>query len=134
MTEAIQVASATAAPAGGGRSSVASSPPAVRQPSSPVDAAATSLRPKEASADRTEPATVRDVSAAAQELQRYARRSKSDLAFRVEADLNRVVVSVVDREDGTVLRQIPGEEALRIARAIAKMQEEGTGGLVQEVA
>lgn len=41
------------------------------------------------------------------------------LDFRVDEASGRVIVSLVDRTDGTVLRQMPSEEALRIARALA---------------
>ena len=38
-------------------------------------------------------------------------------------------------EDGTVLRQIPGEEVLRFAKALARAREEnGTGGIVETTA
>lgn len=133
MTEAIQL-NATAAPGGGGRIAVSGPEPAVRESAPPVDSGVAALAAKESNGQQQAQApTVRDIAAAAQELQKYARRSNSDLAFRVDEDLNRVVVAIVDREDGTVLRQIPGEEALRIARAIAKLQDD-TGGLMQEVA
>src|SRR3546814_8727350 len=38
------------------------------------------------------------------------------LSYRVDPELHRVIVEVVDRKDGSVLRQIPGEEAVRLAR------------------
>lgn len=41
------------------------------------------------------------------------------LDFRIDDESGRVIVSLVDRRDGTVLRQMPSEEALRIARALA---------------
>jgi len=54
-------------------------------------------------------------------------RREIDLTYRVDPDLQRVIVEVVDRRDGTVLRQIPGEEALRLARSM----KDGNGGLLQ---
>ena len=50
-----------------------------------------------------------------------------DLTYRVDPDLKRVIVEIVDRTDGTVLRQIPGEEVLRLARQM----QDGHGGLLQ---
>lgn len=58
--------------------------------------------------------------AAAAALQRHADGAKAELSFRVDEELGRVVVTVLDRRDGTVLRQIPSEEALRIARRLAE--------------
>lgn len=54
-------------------------------------------------------------------------QKRTDLKFRIDDVLNTVVVSVVDSEDGTVLQQIPGEVALRIARSLA----EGNSGLIK---
>jgi len=68
---------------------------------------------------------VADLQQAISEIERYIEASRTGLEFRVDQDLNRVIVSIVDPRDGTVLRQMPSEEALRIARALA---DEGSGG------
>lgn len=57
-----------------------------------------------------------------EEMTRAAAESGTALEFRVEEDLQRVVVSVVDRSDGTVLRQIPSAEVLRVARMLREQQ------------
>jgi flagellar protein FlaG len=44
------------------------------------------------------------------------------LEFSVDADTHRVVVRLVDTQDRTVLRQVPSEEMLAIARAIEHME------------
>jgi flagellar protein FlaG len=75
--------------------------------------------------------TAEDLQHVVQQLERYLESSRTGLEFRVDRDLNRVVVSVVDPRDGTVLRQMPSEEALRIARALA---DEGGGGLLDALA
>jgi len=41
-----------------------------------------------------------------------------DLRFRVDPDLHEVVVTMVDSESGSVLRQIPSEDALKLAKAL----------------
>jgi flagellar protein FlaG len=43
----------------------------------------------------------------------------ASVRFRVDPDVDRVVISVVDADTGDVLRQIPSEEALAIARSLA---------------
>ena len=63
-----------------------------------------------------------DIEAALEELVARAAASGASLDFRVDEDSGRVVVSVVDRRDGTVLRQMPSEEALRIARNLARFE------------
>lgn len=42
----------------------------------------------------------------------------TDLHFTVDDASGQLVVAVVDAKDGTVLRQIPSEEALHIAQAL----------------
>lgn len=68
-----------------------------------------------------------DLKEAISQMERYIQASRTGLEFRVDQQLNRVIVSIVDPSDGTVLRQMPSEEALRIARALA---DEGNGGLL----
>ena len=69
---------------------------------------------------------------AVEELNRHFASIRTDLKFSVEKDLNMIVVAVVDSKDGTVLRQIPSEEAVRIARVL---QEQRSGAnLVEAVA
>ncbi|MGQ0697891.1 MAG: flagellar protein FlaG [Panacagrimonas sp.] len=60
-----------------------------------------------------------DLQSALKELAVRTAQSGAELQFRVDQDSGRVIVSIVDPKDGTVLRQIPGEEALRIARMLA---------------
>jgi flagellar protein FlaG len=44
------------------------------------------------------------------------------LEFEVDRDTDTVVVRLIDTADGSVLRQVPSEEMLAIARALARMQ------------
>jgi flagellar protein FlaG len=41
-----------------------------------------------------------------------------DLRFRVDPDLQEVVVTMVDPDSGKLLRQIPSEDALKLAKAL----------------
>lgn len=67
---------------------------------------------------------------AVDDLNQRARGSRTDLQFKIDEDSGRTVVSVVDAGDGTVLRQMPTEEALRVSRALDK----ALGTLIQRVA
>lgn len=42
------------------------------------------------------------------------------LQFQVDRELDQIVVQIRDRESGELLRQVPSEDALSIARAIAR--------------
>lgn len=46
----------------------------------------------------------------------------SDLEFSIDEDSERTVVKVVDRATGEVIRQIPSEEMLEIAKALDQAQ------------
>jgi flagellar protein FlaG len=51
-------------------------------------------------------------------MQSYAR----NLQFSVDGSSGKTVVRVVDMETGNVIRQIPSQEALDIARAVDRLQ------------
>lgn len=90
--------------------------PAVLQPSS---TAATDIAAQPA-----------QLAQAVDDLNRRFKDSRTDLRFSIDDDSGRTVVSVVDAEDGTVLRQMPTEEALRVSKAL----DEALGTLIKRVA
>jgi len=49
----------------------------------------------------------------------------TQLQFEIDPDVHQVVVSVVDAESGDVLRTIPSETVLKIAKMIVNMQGNG---------
>jgi flagellar protein FlaG len=121
MSDTITAVSATipTLPASAGR--VVSGGPAASRPAS-----APAIAPAMAAAVDEQDALA-DVVA---KMQRQAETAGAELQFSIDEELDRVVVTVRDRRDGSVLRQIPSEEALRIARALA----EQINPLVQAVA
>ncbi|HEY1069096.1 flagellar protein FlaG [Thermomonas sp.] len=56
-------------------------------------------------------------------------RVQTNLRFRVDEELRRVVVSVVDSDTGETILQIPDDTALAVARRLA---DRGTGLLDQQ--
>lgn len=56
--------------------------------------------------------------AVAERIREYLRESGRELDFRIDADTRRMVVTVRDQHTGEVIRQIPSEEVLRIARSL----------------
>lgn len=67
---------------------------------------------------------------AVDDLNQRFKDSRTDLRFSIDDDSGRTVVSVVDAEDGTVLRQMPSVEALRVSKAL----DQALGTLIQRVA
>lgn len=74
---------------------------------------------------------------AVESMRESARQSGADLNFRIDDDSGVTVVSVVARKSGEVLRQIPGDAALRIAKHLREVQEQGnppSGSFLAETA
>lgn len=62
------------------------------------------------------------VEQAVEKLNDYVQSFQRDLRFSLDEDLGRTVVSVVDRNTQEVIRQIPNETALQLARNLKAMQ------------
>jgi len=59
--------------------------------------------------------------------------TQRNLQFKVDGETNQVVVSVVDRKSGEVLRQIPSEEVLALAKRLKELDgEQGQGVFLKE--
>jgi flagellar protein FlaG len=61
-------------------------------------------------------ATVTTVEAAARQIESYLKSVGRSLEFRVDAETRRTVVTIRDTTSGEVIRQIPGDEMLSLAR------------------
>lgn len=62
-------------------------------------------------------------------LNEYIQNSRRDLYFSVDKDSGRVVVKVIDSETREVIRQIPSEEVVALARGLG-LKEDATGVLL----
>lgn len=58
------------------------------------------------------------VEQAVQQIQSYLSDSQRQLQFQVDSASGRTIVRVINPETNEVIRQIPGEEMLKLARAI----------------
>ena len=87
--------------------------PAAAAPAPPIAAAA------DTQARAADPESLKQAAAAANEALKTIR---SELDFRVDEDTGRTVVRVVDRETGTVIRQMPSKELLEIAKTLDRLQ------------
>lgn len=63
-----------------------------------------------------------DLQQALKEVQTAIDVVANDLRFSIDEDTGRTLIKIVDRETDEVIKQIPSEEFLRIARALDKFQ------------
>jgi flagellar protein FlaG len=73
-----------------------------------------------AAADAVEAATPPQVEAAVREVNASLQSRSVGLQFEVDQDTDKLIVKVVDRASGEVIRQIPTEEVVRIAKVLGK--------------
>jgi flagellar protein FlaG len=68
------------------------------------------------------PASREDVSAAVKKINESLPTSAQSLQFSIDEDSKDIVVKVIDQNTKEVVRQIPSEEALDIAKSLDKMR------------
>lgn len=114
-------------------SAVSASRAGVRSPAlppasgSPAQAVPQSSSPAAASGVASAPAPV-DLSKAVEQIQGYLRDSGKNLSVSFDDSADRYVTRVVSSDTGEVVRTIPSEEVLEVARAI----NEKLGGLINQ--
>ncbi len=93
--------------------------PAVN-PLTPIAAtdADTARQRQETDAPESSPSERDAVFKAAESLNEHMLLRRAELHFHVDEESRRLVVTVTDSRDGTVIRQVPSEEALRLAQAL----------------
>ncbi len=84
---------------------------------------------------RSEPASVParaveipKIESVTRQIDTFLRSTNRSLQFRVDDATGRTVVSIVDTETGEMIRQVPGEEVLRLAQRV----EDSVGALLDE--
>lgn len=107
----------------------ASSPGAVKTQEQTEDKNLPKVNAEEAStqAPLTEKKEAQAVENAVASMQEYAQSVQRDLHFTVDKDLDSVVIKVVDGGSGELIRQIPEEAFLELAR---KLNEQGEFQLI----
>lgn len=68
--------------------------------------------------EAVQPVTRESVSAVVEQIDSFLNASRRELQFQVDEESGEVIVRVRDAATGDVIRQIPGEQALRMARAL----------------
>ena len=95
---------------------------------SPAQAVPQSSSPAATSGAAFAPAAPVDLSKAIEQIQGYLRDSGKSLSVTFDDAIDRYVTKVVSSDTGEVVRTIPSEEVLAVARAI----NEQLGGLVNQ--
>ncbi len=70
----------------------------------------------------------------AMQIQKYLASSGRTLEFRVDEQTSMIVVTVKDTQSGDVIRQIPNEEAIRLAQVLESQAHGNTGALLDLIA
>eukprot|EP00906_Rhabdomonas_costata_P014533 RCo020888 len=63
-----------------------------------------------------------DVAKAASQVSKFVSPVNTDIQFSIDNDTDMTVVKVIDKSTKEVIRQIPGEEILQIAKALDRLQ------------
>lgn len=56
------------------------------------------------------------------DMQDFVQSVQRNINFQLDDDSGRVVINVIERDSGDVIRQIPSEEALRLAENLAEIR------------
>jgi flagellar protein FlaG len=102
--------------------STAPKPVTVAVPNSvpPEAAAIAKASPTPPPEPRPSPATMDAIRAAAKQIDSFLKSIGRSLDIRVDDATGRTVVTVRDANSGDVIRQIPSEEALKLARSLGE--------------
>ena len=60
-----------------------------------------------------------EVKEAVSKLNEFAQKTQRDLNFQIDEDSGKTVIKVYDRQSETLVRQIPNEEALEMAKRLS---------------
>ena len=71
---------------------------------------------------RQQPVDTKQLEAAVKQVQHVTQTLANELKFNIDQDTGKTIVKLVDTATGDVIRQIPSEEMLVIAKALDKIQ------------
>ena len=81
-----------------------------------------------------EPVVTREaVEAAVSDISDYVQNISRELQFQIDDAVGSTIITVTDRETGDIIRQIPQEEVVRLARFIAENAPDPVTGLLVNV-
>ena len=117
MATITNVNQSSAAPLTSERLSANAAPQPVR-----TAAPAQSTNPVTPTSEPVATANREQVSNAVEKINQTIQSASQGVVFNLNNDFNRLIVTVVDQETNEVIRQIPSEEVLEIARSLDKLQ------------
>lgn len=103
-------------------------PPATGPQETAQPRSAPAPAPTMAHAAQTAPASAETIKQAARQINDLLKSSQADVEFTVNSESNHVVVRIVDSQTQQVIRQMPSEEMIAIAKSMDRM----SGLLIQQ--
>jgi flagellar protein FlaG len=100
----------------------------------PVPKTAAPVQTAEAVRQAATVPSMEQLSEAVKNINKALETHSQDVEFALDSDTEKVVIKVVDRGTGKVLRQMPSEEALQIAKALDAAMDKVHGVLIQQKA
>ena len=100
----------------------ASTPAAQRTSSDSHPTVASTVAAAATDGQKTNPVDAKELEAAVQKVQNFTQNVAKELQFDIDKDSGRTVVKVVDISTKEVIRQIPSEEMLAMAKALDQIQ------------
>ena len=70
--------------------------------------------------NQADPVSREQLETAVSEMNEFIRTADREISFNLDDDSGRVVVNVTDRETGKMIRQIPSDEALKLAESLSE--------------
>ncbi|MES2626583.1 MAG: flagellar protein FlaG [Pseudomonadota bacterium] len=74
----------------------------------------------------------RELSNAVKNISSYIQNITRELNFSVDEELGKTVVTVIDESSGSVIRQIPSEDMIELAKNISELKERAGKGILLE--
>lgn len=103
------------------RAGVGAVTPATRTNEAGTAAARQPMAETQKNESRTEPER-EQVLAAVEEMQEFVAAARHNIQFQLDEDSGRMLVKVTERDSGEVIRQIPSEEAVRLAENLSQIR------------
>ncbi|MBP8132668.1 MAG: flagellar protein FlaG [Zoogloea sp.] len=97
-------------------------PEALRQADAPTAAKETQAAKDSKNVQNNVQPTAEQLTQAVKQIQDVIKQTAQSLQFSIDKDSGSTIVKVVDTESKKVIRQIPSEEVLAIAKALDKLQ------------
>lgn len=81
-----------------------------------------SLPTRAAPAVKAEPGSPEKVADAVKQIEQFTQSVAQNLKFSIDEDTGKTVVKIMDSQTNELIRQIPSEEAINIARTLGKIE------------